>query len=477
MKNTATLRTPFEIQLPAALQTAIERLNEAKAKCRIVGGSVRDALLNHSPKDFDIEVYGLPLEEIAAILSPLGKTDTVGKSFCVVKLWSHGDEYDFAIPRRESKTGTGHRGFEIEGDAFMSEEEAISRRDFTLNALLYDPIEKEIVDYCGGMADLESKILRHVSPAFAEDPLRVLRAMQFAARFDLQLHPQTAELCRSMKPEFWSLAKERIWGEWQKWSAQSRFPARGLQALQESGWLSFFPELYSLVELPQDPEWHPEGSVWTHTGECTKALLRETNWTSLAPDERSPLLFAVLCHDLGKARCTRYAEKKGILRWVSPGHDQASGWLAKQFLNRIGAPLQLVEKVSRLVRSHHFLNSGNGNLNLPNDNSIRRLARRLEPATINQLIYVLISDHRGRPPLVSEAQCQRIEQFRIKVEQLSLKDESPKPIILGRHLIALGQSPGPHFKTLLDAAFEAQLDGAFNNEEDGLTWLHTYKTH
>ncbi|MCH6256225.1 polynucleotide adenylyltransferase [Puniceicoccaceae bacterium K14] len=469
MQFSLTKRIPFEIQLPDSLQEAIGLLIQKGASCRLVGGCVRDALLERSPKDFDVEVYGLSLETISTALQALGKTDTVGKSFCVVKLWSRGDEYDFAIPRRESKTASGHRGFEIEGDATMSEQEAITRRDFTLNALLYDPSKKEVIDHCNGLQDLENKVLRHVSPAFAEDPLRVLRAMQFAARFDLTLHPDTAQLCQCMKPEYWSLAKERIWGEWQKWASQSLYPARGLEVLKDSGWLSFFPELYALVDLPQDPEWHPEGSVWIHTQKCTEALLKHTDWKELDSEARSILLLSVLCHDLGKARCTRFASKNGILRWISPGHDQVSGWLSGQFLQNIGAPLSIIEKVVPLVKSHHFLNTGNDNI--PGDNGIRRLARRISPATINQLIYVLISDHLGRPPLTSEAQTKRIALFKERAEQLSIKVESPKPIILGRHLIKLGHKPGPGFKNVLDAAFEAQLDGAFHDEVGGITWL------
>lgn len=472
MNTPATQRISFEIPLPESLESAIKRLSDAGAHCRLVGGCVRDALLERTPKDFDVEVYGLPLETISEILKPLGKTDLVGKSFCVVKLWAHGEEYDFAIPRRESKIADGHRGFSIEGDASMSEEEAIGRRDFTVNALLYDPIAKQIIDHCGGFQDLKRKTLRHVSLAFAEDPLRVLRAMQFAARYDLTLHPETARLCQSMKSEFWSLAPERIWGEWYKWAAHSLFPSRGLAALKDSGWLSFFPEIYTLVDLPQDAEWHPEGCVWTHTNKCADALLEHTDWKMLEPDERSVLLLSVLCHDLGKARCTRFAPKNGILRWISPGHDQQSGWLAETLLRRIGAPRSIIEKVVPLVRSHHFLNTGNAKL--PNDNSTRRLARRLEPATINQLFYVLTSDHLGRPPLVSEEQSQRIAQFKEKVNHLSLKDQAPKPIILGRHLIDKGRHPSPSFKTILDDAYEAQLDGLFQDKESGLKWLETY---
>lgn len=463
------IRKPLQIAIPAPLKQALIALESAGGSCRIVGGSVRDALLGLTPKDFDVEVYGLDLDTIARTLSPLGRTDLVGKAFAVVKLWTHREEYDFAIPRRESKSGTGHRGFTIEADAHLSEPEALKRRDFTINALLYDHASEEVIDYYGGLADLGKRVLRHVSPAFKEDPLRVLRGMQFAGRFEMELHDETAQLCREIGPEFWTLAKERIWTEWEKWAQKSKSLSFGLRALEKSGWIRYFPELNALRGLPQDPLWHPEGCAWTHTLHCLDALVRETDWSELPATEKTPLAFGVLCHDLGKARCTRWALKRGQKHWISPGHDSQSVWLAEQFFNRMRSPHEVRDKVMRLVGNHHFLNTvpPNGH----SDASLRRLAKRLAPATTHELVYVMTADHRGRPPLISEGQEKRIANFKKRIQELDLETSAPPPILLGRHLIERGQKPGPNFKSILSAAYDAQLEGTFSNLDSALEWL------
>ncbi|MBC2607189.1 CCA tRNA nucleotidyltransferase [Pelagicoccus albus] len=463
------VRRAFHIELPRPLRQALHSLETQGGVCRVVGGSVRDALLGIAPKDFDVEVYGLELENIAKALAPLGKTDLVGKAFAVVKLWTHGEEYDFAIPRRESKTGSGHRGFTIEANAHLSEFEAIQRRDFTINALLYDHSKGEVIDYAGGLEDLSNGILRHVSPAFEEDPLRVLRAMQFAGRFKLELHDETAELCRRIGHEYWTLAKERIWLEWQKWASKSKSLAHGMRALEKSGWICYFPELNALRGLPQDPLWHPEGDAWTHTLHCLDALIRETDWLELTESQRAPLAFGVLCHDLGKARCTRWALKRGEKHWISPGHDNQSVWLAEQFFESMRSPLEIREKVMTLVGNHHFLNTAPDEGH--SDASIRRLSKRLAPATTRQLVYVMKSDHLGRPPLVSEAQTARIAKFEERIRELDLVESAPAPLLLGRHLVSRGLKPGPGFKRILDQAYDAQLGGSFRNVEEAEAWL------
>ena len=466
------IRKPLHLAIPAPLKQALVALESAGGTCRIVGGSVRDALLDLAPKDFDVEVYGLDLDTIANRLSKLGKTDLVGKAFAVVKLWTHGEEYDFAIPRRESKSGSGHRGFTIKPDQHLSEEEALSRRDFTINALLYDHASAEVIDYVGGLADLENRRLRHISPAFKEDPLRVLRAMQFAGRFEMELDEETAELCREVGSEFWTLAKERIWTEWEKWAKKSKSLSHGMRVLEKSGWLRYFPQLNALCNLPQDPEWHPEGDVWTHTLHCLDALVRETDWPELSAADKTPLAFGVLCHDLGKSRCTRWALKRGAKHWISPGHDTQSIWLAQQFFDSMRSPHDVRDQVMRLVGNHHFLNTAPKGGHT--DAALRRLAKRLAPATTHQLAYVMISDHRGRPPLVSETQVERIADFKTRIQELDLSSSPPEPILLGRHLIARGLTPGPDFKPVLDAAYEAQLEGTISDSTSANAWLDTY---
>ncbi len=457
------------MQIPSDLLKAIALLKETGATSRLVGGCVRDALLGIEPTDFDIEVYGMELESIAATLQSIGRTDMVGRSFAVVKFWRHGAEYDFSVPRTESKSGPGHRGFEVQTDINLDEKTALQRRDFTINALQYDPDDSVVIDYFGGTEDLDNRVLRHVSDAFSEDPLRVLRAVQFAGRFGLALHPETAALCRKMKPEFSTLASERIWGEWRKWALKSKYPSKGLISLKESGWISFFPEINALLRLPQDPEWHPEGDVFIHTLHCLDALVEKTDWKDLDESLRVTLAFGTLCHDLGKARCTRFADKRGQLRWISPGHDQDSGWLSERFLKRIDSPTTIADKVRRIVENHHYLNSFTDSA--PSDSSLRRLSRRIHPATTNELLYVMRADHLGRPPLVSESQDKRLQNFEERIAQLAVKDSAPKPVVQGRDLVELGLKPGPEFKSILAQAYDAQIDGAFSDLQEGLAWL------
>ena len=245
------------------------------ARSFLVGGCVRDWLLAIPNKDFDIEVFGVSYEQLTVGLSRWGRTDLVGRSFGVVKLTTpEGQTFDFSIPRRDSKVAPGHKGFEISFDPAITSKEAAARRDFTINALMFDPRRGEVLDFFGGQADLKNRVLRHTSEAFVEDPLRVLRGMQFAARFDLRAAPETVMLCLEIKDGCRELAVERVREEWFKWAAKSVVPSRGLTFLVETQWVEHFPEIRALVGTLQDPEWHPEGDVFTHTCHCLDALVK-----------------------------------------------------------------------------------------------------------------------------------------------------------------------------------------------------------
>ncbi|MET0263364.1 MAG: HD domain-containing protein [Rariglobus sp.] len=441
------------------------------ARPRLAGGCVRDWLLGFEPKDFDIEVQGISFDELQKILMPFGSTDVVGRSFGVIKLRLGSSDYDFSLPRRESKTGSGHRGFTVTPDPLLSDADAAARRDFTINSITFDPFTGEIFDPHGGQQDLRDGVLRHTSPAFSEDPLRVLRAFQFAARFNLTLAPETAELCRSMVNTYSELPVERVWGEWDKWATQSKFPGRGLAVLEETGWLRHFPEIAVLRDCPQDPDWHPEGDVFTHTQHCCDALVKLPDWQEAPAARRRILLFAVLAHDFGKPATTRQSEHQGRLRWRSLGHESAGGPIADTFLHRIGSPHAVIESVRPLVVLHLAHHHGSGEFT---DSHVLRLARKLHPATIDDLCAVMVADSLGRPPLSGPENLVLIEKLRTRAHQLSIRVSPPQPILLGRHLIALGYKPGSHFTPLLATAFEAQLDGAFDNEETALIWLRNY---
>jgi len=458
------------MQLPGDFQQVLTALGQV-ARPRLAGGCVRDSLLGLTPKDYDIEVQGIGFDKLHATLAPFGATDIVGRSFGVIKLRLGSGDYDFSLPRRESKTGSGHRGFAVTPDPTLSDADAAARRDFTINAITCDPFTGELFDPHGGQRDLRDRILRHTSAAFVEDPLRVLRAFQFAARFNLTLAPETAALCRSIVDTYRELPVERVWGEWDKWATQSTRPSRGLAVLEETGWLVHFPEVAALRNCPQDPEWHPEGDVFTHTQHCCDALVKLPDWLDATPARRRILMFGVLAHDFGKPATTAQSEVRGRLRLRSLGHESTGGPLADNFLRHLGAPHSIIESVRPLVVLHLAHHHGSGDFN---DSHIRRLARKLHPATIDDLCAVMISDSLGRPPLTGPETLVLIEKLRTRAHQLSIRIAPPRPILLGRHLINLGHKPGPHFTAILDAAFEAQLDGAFSDEATAFIWLRNY---
>lgn len=450
--------------LPPSLRRILQETPNL-AGAHLVGGCVRDWLLGIAPKDFDVEVYGLPWDRLVRTLSRWGRVDQVGKSFGVIKLTvGPGETYDFSLPRRDSKVAPGHRGFAVEFAPDLPPAEASARRDFTLNALMWHPGRGELLDFHGGAQDLRNRILRHTSAAFDEDPLRVLRGMQFAGRFGLTGAPETLSLCRRISNRHGELALERIRGEWFKWAGESTLPSAGMLWLRDSGWRIHYPELCALEGVAQDPEWHPEGDVWTHTLVCLDELVRLPRWQQARAEDRIRLAFATLCHDLGKPACTRTEERNGRPRIVSPGHDVAGVPLSEALLGRLGASEDLVATVGRLVAAHL------AHLQENTPRSVRRLANRLAPATLSELEILITADAFGRPPN-PKVEPPGLKRLRALAEELQLQAQAPRPILLGRHLIDRGLRPGPEFSRILSAAFEAQLDGEFEDLSGALRWL------
>lgn len=441
----------------AEVERLAGRVRVAGGRAVCVGGCVRDGLLERPSKDIDMEVFGLAAEVLEAMLREHYQVIAVGKSFGVFKL--RGLEIDVALPRRERKAGQGHKAFEIEGDPDMSFEEAAYRRDFTINAISYDPLARELIDPLGGVADLQAGVLRHTGKQFAEDPLRVLRAMQFIARFELQIAPETLQLCRSITME--DLPPERLYEEWRKLLLAGRKPSMGLNFLRECGWVRYFPELEVLIGCEQDPQWHPEGDVWTHTLHCLDAFAK-----ARIGDEFEDLAvgFGVLCHDLGKP-LTSCIDDEGRIR--SPRHDVEGEAPTRSFLARLTNWRELVEAVVVLVCNH--MRPAMLGKQDASDSAIRRLARAV--GRLDRLMRVVEADMAGRPPLPADFPAGRWIMERAAA--LAVQDAAPKPIVLGRHLQALGLQPGPHFKPILEAAYEAQLDGEFDDLEGAREWLAT----
>jgi tRNA nucleotidyltransferase (CCA-adding enzyme) len=458
--------------LPPELDRIVRALHAAGFRALVAGGAVRDDLLGLEPKDFDIEVYGISFDVLAGLLAEHGRIDLVGQSFGVVKLTVTGGRvYDFSLPRRDSKIGRAHRDFLATFDPGITPEEAASRRDFTINAMAFDPVSNQLLDFFGGREDLNNRVLRATSGAFREDPLRVLRGMQFACRFNLTIDAATAEQCRAIVDEYSTLARERVAEEFMKWAIKSAHPGRIAEYLIATGWIVHFAEVANILDVPQDPEWHPEGDVGVHTMLVVNAAAKIAVRDSLEGDERAVLLFAALSHDFAKAGTTALRERNGVLRWTAHGHEAAGGPLARAFLERIGIKSAIVEQVVPLVENHLAHSS------LRNDvtpRTVRRLALRLAPANITQLIRLIEADHSGRPPLPAG-----LPESAVRIRDMAAAQAvATKPqsaFILGRHVLPYFENrPGPHIGEVTRTAYEAQTDGAFSTEEEALRWLSDF---
>lgn len=458
-------RSPLTFRVAdPALERALAELcalvRDAGGRALLVGGCVRDAALGRPATDLDVEVYGVPPDRLLERLASRFPVDLVGQAFGVVKV--HGLPIDVAIPRRESKVGLGHRGFEALSDPRMSLEEAAARRDFTINAMAYDPGTGELLDCYGGLQDLEARVLRHTSDKFGEDPLRVLRGLQLAGRYDLRAAPETVEVARGLLAELPAIPVERVWGEWRKWAARSVRPSAGLEFLRQCGWRAAYPELAALEGCPQDPHWHPEGDVWTHTRFVTDEAARIAARDGLDEEDRTVLVLAALCHDLGKPAVTKEAGG----RVTSPGHAGRVEPI-EAFLGRIAAPGRCRDRLLVLCRHHldHIGFSGSAA-------QMRRLARALEAAgeALPMLARLIEADHSGRPPLPKGPPETLVRMLEV-ARAVAVEAAAPKPLLLGRHLLELGLAPGPRMGEILRAAYEAQLDGAFETAEAARQWV------
>jgi tRNA nucleotidyltransferase (CCA-adding enzyme) len=442
---------------PTLLEVA-RALAAAGGRAFLVGGWVRDyvatgAIALPGP-DYDLEVYHLPPESLVKVLRRFGAVNLVGESFAVYKVQPRsgaGPALDVSLPRRDQRVGAGHRGFAVTGEPDLSFEEATRRRDFTVNAMMCDPLTSEVIDPWGGRADLAERLLRAVDPAsFVEDSLRVLRAVQFAARLGFDLEPATADLCRGI--DLADLPAERIWGELEKLLMRAPRPSIGFDWMLRLGVVDrLFPELKALVGCPQEPAWHPEGDVWIHTLMALDVARRET--AGLAYEKELTVMLAVLCHDFGKPPTTAVVD--GRIR--SFDHEEAGVAPTLAFLDRLkvhtldgyDVRAQVVALVgAHLSPSHFFKNRDN-----VGDGAFRRLARRLEP----ELLYrVSRADCLGRTgDFATDAQ----EWFIGKVRALGVEEKPPSPILLGRHLLEMGMTPGPEVGRIVRAVYELQLDG------------------
>lgn len=428
-----------------ALASAIRK---AGGRALLVGGWVRDCLLRIDSKDYDLEVFGLPLEHLEAVLARFGEVIAIGRSFGVLRI--KGMDLDIAIPRKDSKIGQGHRGFVVDLDPDLGFDEAARRRDLTINSIGYDPLTGEILDPHRGRADLEAGRLRATDPGhFTEDSLRGLRVAQFLARFGMSPDRELVGLCSGL--DLSDLPGERIQEEFRKLLLKADRPSSGFEFLRKTGLLRFFPELAALIDVPQDPVWHPEGTVWEHT---LMVLDEAAKLRTGEPDEDWVLMLGALCHDLGKP-ATTVTSDDGKVR--SPGHEPAGVPVAESFLGGIRVSAGRTAQVAGLVR-HHL-----APMTLVKDGATakgyRRLARRLAAAGLDAraLHRLATADHFGRT--TEEALAREFpegDEFLRRMEDLAIAEEATADVVLGRHLIARGLQPGREFGAILEACRELQ---------------------
>jgi tRNA nucleotidyltransferase (CCA-adding enzyme) len=448
--------------VPEKILKLARAVRDAGGRALLVGGCVRDSLMGVEPKDWDVEVYGVEPVRLRKLLDSLGSVNVVGEAFTVYKL---GHNLDVSLPRRERKSGRGHRAFVIEGDPQMTIEEATRRRDFTINAILHDPLIDEIVDPFSGRRDLEHKLLRAVSrETFAEDSLRVLRAAQFAARLEFTIEDETAQLCRTI--ELTDLPRERVWGEMEKLLVGARRPSTGLQWLERLGAFDqLFPELKALVGIPQEPEWHPEGDVFVHT------LLVVDRARELIDDlpyaKQVTVMLSALCHDLGKPATTKFED--GRIR--SRGHEEAGVEPTESFLDRLN--IHTIEgydvrsQVVALVRDHLKPGEFYKKRDEVGDKAFRRLALRCE---LDLLYRVAKADSLGRNaewvPRQMWFDAEAQEWFIARARELQVEERAPAPFLMGRHLLEMGLKPGKRVGEITRAVYEMQLDGRVRDLEE-----------
>ncbi len=451
-------------------------IKEAGGQALLVGGAVRDMIMGVYPKDFDIEVYKLPPKKVEEIVNRFGKVSDVGKAFGILKVFlKDGLDIDVSLPRTDSKIEAGHKGFEVKTDPYMSIEDAARRRDFTINSVAYDPLENELYNPFGGVEDIKNRILRVTDPErFRDDPLRVMRALQFIGRFGLEIHKDTIPILREMTPQLKELPKERIGEEWKKLLLKAEKPSLGLEAGVILGvFRELHPEFPLSIESSQGKKSPPESDLWIYTlmsvDEAAKIIRRE----ELSEKKAITIMLSVLCTDLGKAIPERFEEKD-----IQDKQKRWSEELVRKFLSKIGIDNLTKKKVIKLI-SHYLVPTKlyieeivRGNK--VKDGVIRNLAKEIDPATIQELVLVSEADHLGRGVFIEPEIAEQLllpqdkflpREWLIKRAR-ALKVEKSRPVDLtrGRDWLNFGYTPGPHIGVLIDLSNRLRDEKDFSKE-------------
>lgn len=405
-------------KIPRILTQIAKKIKMQNGSAILVGGSVRDMFLGLPLTDYDIEIYGITqFKDLKKVLSEFGACNEVGKAFSVLKLKTKNLEIDFSFPRRDFKFAKGHKGFKTEADPNLDYTTAASRRDFTINSMGVNLLTKEFLDPFQGKQDLEKKILRHIGPAFSEDPLRVYRACQFASRFNLKIHPTTIKLCQKINTA--ELPKERIFEELTKLLLKSKTPSIGLNYLADLNLLKEFPQLSQLYQ---------NKALWKQTlgrvDEIAK-LIKPVQENALS------LMLAALCINF----------------------DQVAPLFLKQITNN----KKLIQTVTHVAQKTQLILKNQKKIS---DSNLRKIALK---GFLDEII------------LCVKASESPIEKWlKQKQKSLQLDQAHLTPILKGEHLLALRIKPGPKMGQILKKAFNMQLEGKITTLEEGLKWIKNW---
>ncbi|MDF2879554.1 MAG: cca [Clostridiaceae bacterium] len=455
-------------------------IDKIGGKVFYVGGYVRDLFTNKPNKDIDVEIYGISVPDFLNILSKYGIVDKVGASFGIFMI--HGLDIDFALPRKEIKANVnhelklvkiphkyvlnyilqikssypdyeviieekhkfGHKDFIVIYDTFMSFEESTRRRDFTCNGMMKDVLSGEVIDLWGGIKDIENRCIRHIdSQTFIEDSLRVFRACQFASRFEFTVCKETLNLCRNI--DLTNLSKERIYEEIKKSLLKSDKPSIAFEVMREMGVIkSTFPELYEMINCPQNPKYHPEGDVWNHT----MLVLDKASKLKDSSLDSEIFMLSALLHDIGKPKSTQIIDDK----ITSNGHEKIGVEIAKSLLERITNDKRIIEGVLNIIENHMIpVSLFNGKAS---DKAIRKFSLK---TNIDNILLFMQADFSGKAEQEKEIN-EILMWFKSKLVETGA-DKEIKPIITGKDLINMGLIPGKEFGVILNKAFDLQLDG------------------
>ena len=427
----------------ALLEQAAREIARRGGRALLVGGCVRDALLGRPSQDIDCEVHGLSQEALLDAISPLGEIDKSGEAYGVYTL--SAAHIDFALPRREARTGERHGDFSVTLLPELSPEQAAARRDFTVNAIMRDALTGEIIDPYGGCDDLRRGVLRAVPGGqFEEDPLRVLRGAQFAARFHLTPDAQTLAAMRRMPLD--ALSPARVTDECKKALLGSDEPDVFFRVLCQAGALEpWFAELVPLKDAPQNPKHHPEGDAFEHTMLTLRAAAQ---WRAQA-DDPLDFMLAALTHDLGKPATVRQNERGD---WQAPGHELAGVAPLTVMLTRLGVGKQTIAYCASLCRLHMRVHT----CYYRQESVAETNAVFDECPWPRALAQLVVCDVYGTGAGLEKKQA---EEAFVMERLRRYEDAASRPMPTGDMLLAAGAAPGPEMKALLMRARQLALSG------------------